>query len=448
MTWPARSDRQVLLLALAAGLPGTAAALALAWALPAPPWLRWGLSLLLPTVWIAGAQALRHRFTRPVQTIANLIGALRIGDYSVRARGARADDPLGLARLELNGLADHLRRQRLGGLEAGALLRAVLANLDAVVLALDDRGHIQFANRAAERLLGRSAESLVGASAVEAGLEPLLRRQTSPIVEHAFPGGAGRWDVRRATFRQEGVPHQLLVLSDVGQMLRQEERGAWRRLIRVLSHEINNSLTPIQSISRGLLDVMRRDPPPPDFDDDLAQGLGVIAGRAEALGRFMTSYARLARLPPPRRRRVEVSELVHRAVRLETRRPIRLVGGPPVALDADSDQLEQVLINLLANASEAAAETGGGVEVGWSVDARFVRLWIRDDGPGIAAATSLFVPFFTTKPHGSGIGLVLSQQIAEAHGGRVELVDREDARGCEARLVLPLKPEGGNPATL
>lgn len=433
-----RSDTRVLLLALAAGLPGTAAALALTLTLPVSTGVRWALGLLIPLLWIGFAEAARRQFARPLQTMANLIAAVRVGDYSTRARVFDADDPLGLASLELNQLTDRLRSLRLEGMEAAALLRAVLANLDVVVIALDGREHIQFANRAAEELLGAPDGTLAGAAARDV-LPGLLDVETPATVERTFPGGSGRWDLRRASFRQDGVPHTLLVLSDVGRVLRQEEREAWQRLIRVLSHEINNSLAPIQSISRGLLDGMRRDDRDPEWEEDAEQGLAVVASRAEALGRFMRSYARLARLPPPRKRPLEVRELVERAVRLETRAPIRLVPGPAATLHADPDQLDQALINLLANAAEAAAETGGGVEAGWDADGRSVTLWIRDEGPGIGSSGNLFVPFFTTKPNGSGIGLVLSRQIAEAHGGTLRLANRDDRTGCEARLVLPLR---------
>jgi nitrogen fixation/metabolism regulation signal transduction histidine kinase len=433
-----RTDIQLLLLALAAGLPGSAAALVLVWTMPVPPLVRGLVVVLVPVLWLGFADAARRRFERPLQTLANLIAAVRVGDYSARARVNSVEDPVGLASLELNLLTDQLRHSRLGEMEAAALLRAVLSNLDVVVIALDHREHIQFANRAAEELLDVPAGALAGAAAREL-LDELLDVETPATIERAFPGGSGRWDLRRASFRQEGVPHQLLVLSDVGRVLRQEERDAWRRLIRVLSHEINNSLTPIQSISRTLLTLMGHQPPAADRDTDLEQGLEVIASRAEALGRFMSSYARLARLPAPRKRPLEVRELVERAVRLETRAAIRLVPGPPATLRADPDQLDQVLINLLANATEAAAETGGGVEAGWDADGRSVTLWIRDEGPGIGSSGNLFVPFFTTKPNGSGIGLVLSRQIAEAHGGTLLLINRDDRPGCEARLVLPLR---------
>lgn len=432
-----RSDTRVLLLALAAALPGWIAAALLASGLAAAPWVRWSLGLGLAAASAGFAFAARRRFARPMETIANLIAALRVGDFSARATALRPDDPLGLARIELNQLSDRLRGVRLDELEAGALLRAVLSNLEAAVLALDGERRIQFANRAAEALLEAGPGALAGVPADDVGIGDLLEVETPATVERSFPGGSGRWDLRRATFRQGGVPHQLLVLSDVGRVLRQEERDAWRRIIRVLSHEINNSLTPIQSISRSLLDMKRRHRDAPDFDDDLDEGLEVIAGRAEALGRFMTSYARLARLPAPRPRPVSIGDMVSRAARLEMGGAVRLHEGPEVTIAIDPDQVDQAIINLLKNAVEAAAETGGGVDVGWDALPRQVLVWIRDEGPGIGATSNLFVPFFTTKKAGSGIGLVLSRHIAEAHGGTVELVDRADGPGCEARLVLP-----------
>jgi signal transduction histidine kinase len=252
-----------------------------------------------------------------------------------------------------------------------------------------------------------------------------------------FQGRLGRWDVRRTTFRQGGVPHQLLVLADLSQALRQEERQAWKRLIRVLSHEINNSLAPIKSMAESLLNLRARRPQPPDLEEDLQQGLVVIAGRSEALSRFMASYAELARLPAPSRGLVNVAGWIRRIAELETRLPVEVVAGPDVAVRADGDQLDQLLINLVNNAVDAALETGGGVEVGWDLRAGKLEVQVRDEGPGLLDTTNIFVPFFTTRPGGSGIGLVLSRQIAEGHGGALELRNRSDGSGCIATLTLP-----------
>lgn len=433
-----RYQSRILLLAFLASAPGVALGIGLLWATDAPGRTLWTVTLFVVGIWTGAAFALREQITRPLQTLANILGALREGDFSIRARGARGDDALGLALLEVNALTDILREQRIGALEATALLRTVMVEIDVVVLAFDADDRIVLANRAAERLLGQPAPRLLGRDAEELGLVTCLQGDTPRTMNASFPGGAGRWELRRTMFRQGGLPHQLLVLSDLTRALREEERQAWQRLIRVLGHEINNSLTPIQSIAGSLEDLLRQEPLPSDWREDLQNGLGVIRGRSAALGRFMASYARLARLPPPQRTSLAVDTWVRRVASLELRIPVRVIGGPPVTVSADGDQLDQLLINLVRNAADAALEMGGGVEIGWSTLPGLLELRVRDEGPGLPSTANLFVPFFTTKPQGSGIGLALSRQIADAHGGSLMLENRSDAQGCEARVLLPL----------
>ena len=420
------------------GLPGSLAALLMLWTGDYTPKVQWTLTVLIVSFWWGAAHALRQRVRFPLQTIANLLAALGEGDYSIRARGARRDDVLGDVLLEINSLGETLREQRLGVLEATALLRNVMAEIDVAIFAFDASGRLRLVNRAGERLLARPAERLLGLSAGDLGLAECLRGEPARTIQLTFPGGVGRWGVRRSTFRERGVAHQLLVLSDLSQALREEERLAWQRLVRVLGHELNNSLTPIKSVAGSLESLLTRAPRPADWEDDMQRGLSIIASRSEALSRFMQAYARLARLPPPRFQPVDVGTWVRRVVGLETRLPVRLEPGPQLTIEADKDQLEQLLINLLRNAVDAALETGGGVEVGWTKTFAYLELWVRDEGPGLSNTTNLFVPFFTTKPGGSGIGLVLCRQIAEAHSGALTLENRRDGPGCEARLRLPL----------
>jgi nitrogen fixation/metabolism regulation signal transduction histidine kinase len=432
-----RHQTQIFVLALLAGLPGMALSAILLWRGGYAGDTLWTAGIGIGGFWIVVAWMVRERAIRPLQTLSNLLAALREGDFSLRARGARPDDALGLALVEANALGETLREQRIGAMEATALLRRVMAEIDVAVFAIGDDGRVRLVNRAGERLLDRPAERLLGFPADEVELEGFLEGESPRTVEHAFPGGTGRWEVRRGPFRQGGRSHQLLVLADVSRVLREEERQAWQRLIRVLSHEINNSLAPIQSIAGTLQGMVDEDSVPGELGDDLRGGLAIISGRSRSLSRFMAEYARLARLPPPSLRPMDVGPWVRATAGLETRLPVRVVPGAPVEVPADPDQLDQLLINLVRNATDAALETGGGVRVGWSGDAENVEVWVEDDGPGLANTANLFVPFFTTKRNGTGIGLALSRQIAEAHGGTLTLENRSDARGCIARLVLP-----------
>ena len=433
-----RFDQRILLLALFAGFPAAAVALILLWTGDYTPKVQWTLTVLIVTVWTGCSFSVRHRVVLPLQTLSNLLAALRESDFSIRARGASGDDPLGAVMLEVNVLASTLHDQRLGALEASALLRTVMIEIDVAVFTFDRERALRLVNRAGERLLAQAAEQLLGRTADDLGLSGCLEGPSPRIEDVAFAGGAGRFELRRTTFRQGGVPHQLLVLADVSRPLRDEERQAWQRLIRVIGHEINNSLAPIKSIAGSLEAMLARESMPADWNEDMRRGLAVIAARSDSLSRFTTAYARLAKLPAPRLDEVHVPTLVERVTSVETRLAVRVDGGPDVMIRADPDQLEQLLINLVRNAVDAALQTAGGVTLGWKREGRTFNLWVEDEGTGVPNASNLFVPFFTTKPAGSGIGLVLSRQIAEAHGGTLTLENRADRQGARAYLRLPV----------
>jgi nitrogen fixation/metabolism regulation signal transduction histidine kinase len=403
--------------------------------------IRWTLAVLIVSFWWGLAFALRERVIRPLQTLSNLLAALREGDYSLRARAARGDDTLAEVMVEANALGEVFRDQRLGALEATALLRKVIQEIDVAVFAFDAEHRLRLINRAGEQLLAQPAERLMGLTAEDLGLADCLQGEPTHTLQRKFPGASSssvRWGISRSSFRERGLPHHLLVLSDFSAALREEERLAWQRLVRVLGHELNNSLTPINSMAGSLASLLSREPRLPDWEDDMKRGLRVIAARSEALSRFMGAYARLARLPKPRLQPVDVGPWVRRVVGLETRLPVTLCPGPELSIQADGDQLEQVLINLVRNGVDAALETMGGVQVGWRRNSAHLEVWVKDEGLGLSNTSNLFVPFFTTKPGGSGIGLALSRQIAEQHGGTLTLENRSDGHGCEARLRLPL----------
>jgi nitrogen fixation/metabolism regulation signal transduction histidine kinase len=399
--------------------------------------VQWTLTIIIAGCFLGFIASAREHVVHPLQTMTNLLAALREGDYSIRARGARADDALGEALLEINSLGETLRVQRLGAFEATALLRTIMAEIDVAVFTFDPDQRLRLVNRAGEHLLAQPIDKLLGRRASELGLAACLAAHEDAPLSLSFPGGSGRWGVRRSSFRERGLPHELLVLTDLSRTLREEERRAWQRLVRVLGHEMNNSLAPIKSIAGSLEALLRRETPPPDWQDDARSGLKSIASRADSLGRFMQAYARLAKLPPPQKEHVNLADLVRRVVSLEPRLSVNMTAGPELRIVADGAQIEQLLINLVHNAVDAALETHGQVSIGWREVGECVELFVADEGPGIMNPTNLFVPFFTTKPGGSGIGLALCRQIAEAHGGSLSLTNRPGGVGAEAVLRLP-----------
>ncbi len=430
-------EGRIVLLAILAGLPGSATALWILWTTDHASRTQWTLSVIIVAAWMGFALAVRERVVFPLQTLSNLLGALREGDFSVRGRSPRPDDALGEVMREVNTLGSTLREQRLGAMEATMLLRTVMREIDVAIFAFDEHERLRLVNRAGERLLASPPERLLGQTAEELELEACLDGPAQTTMQKVFPGGAGRFGVRRTRIRERGLPLELVVISDLTQALSEQELQAWQRLVRVLGHELNNSLAPIKSIAGSLVSIINRDPLAEDWREDMVRGLTVITSRSESLSRFIGAYARLAKLPRPQLQPLDVAASIGRAVSFETRLQVEIVPGPDLIVPGDPDQLEQVLINLLRNAADASLVTQGAVRIGWRRDGSMLEIWIKDDGPGLSGTANLFVPFFTTKPGGSGIGLVLSRQIAEGHGGALMLENRADGQGCIARLRLP-----------
>ncbi len=372
---------------------------------------------------------------RPLQTLSNVLASLREGDTSFRARGAGPQDAVSELAAEVNALADLLQKQRVRSLESTALVARMFEVMHTPLFAFDHENMLQLVNNIGLKLLGMPYSRCIGRGARELGLEDLLI--ASDHSTHAFGAGSARWLLRKAAFRQDGKPHMLLLLADVSLPLKEEEQAAWKRLIRVLGHELSNSLAPIKSIAGSLLAQV--DGLPEETQHDFRRGLSVVEARADALHRFVQSYRTLAQLPPPQSRPVPLAPLLERVVLLEQRLPVEIDAGPPVSLAADPDQLEQMFINLLANAADASLANGGRpVHVTWRSNDGDVEIVIEDSGMGIANPENLFVPFYTTKSAGSGIGLPLAQQIARAHHGEISLVNREDRTGARATVRLPL----------
>src|SRR5262245_20640930 len=429
-------EQAVVGLCLLGGLPAAGALVWIVWGQNYSFEVRWTLAAVVLAVWIGCAATAHQMVTRVLYLASNLLGALHEGDYSIRGTGAKPGSAADLVMKEINSLGDTLQRQRSEAVESTALLTSVMGAIDVAVFAFDMDEKLVLANPAAERLLNKRSADLLARDARALRLERYLTGETPRLIEGQFGAGA-RFELRRSTFYRDGKPHQLLVFADLSRALREEQQLAWQRIVRVLSHEINNSLTPIKSIAHSIKRMISRIPDVPRAAE-IQDGLNLIETRSGALGRFLRQYAQLAKLPKPQERPIKILPLAHRIAELENRLPIRVQADGDVQVEADPDQLEQLLINIVRNAVDATLETGGTVSIGWMSSDGFLEVRIDDEGPGLPDTSNLFVPFFTTKPQGSGIGLALSRQIAEAHGGTLSLENHAGARGCRATLRLPL----------
>lgn len=447
MTAPRARNLELTLtwLVVIGGLPGVVVSLVLAWMYVEAAELKWTLSVLVVLAWVIAASAAGQIVTRSLQLVTNLLGALREGDYSIRGLIAPHGTAMHGVMREVNDLGTTLQRQRTEAVESTALLTHVMEEIAVAVFAFDPSERVLLVNKAGEQLMGKTEAEMIGCSAQDFGFGEYLTGEPRRLVERTIVGRRGRFEIRRASFYRDGRPHHLVVMADLSQALREEEQAAWQRIVRVLSHEINNSLTPIKSIAHSIKRIIERAAgaaPALKFDrqDEVLQGLSLIEERSGALGRFLRAYAQLARLPKPQPKAVPVSPLIGRIVELENRMAVKSNGGPNLTVLADGDQLEQLLINIIRNAVDASIETKGGVTVAWRNVNDWLEVTIDDDGKGLPETSNLFVPFFTTKPNGSGIGLALSRQIAEAHGGTVTLENRAGAPGCRATLRIPARP--------
>lgn len=402
-----------------------------------------GIALLtvvvLVSLWLWFALAVRDQVREPMASLSNMIEALREGDYTLRGRGGSAGDCLVEVHAEVNALSDTMRHRRGRRVETAALLSKLLETVDIAIMTFDEQHRLASINRYGEELLAGRGQSNTLARAL--GLEGLLVPGMKKTVRGLFGNNQRRWQVTCQTFREHGRTHLLLVASDVSDTLRSEELSAWRRLIRVISHELNNSLTPIRTLSESMHKRLLQDTsqaPESSLNQSLKRAFELIATRATGLSRFVGRYAELAKLPSPVLQQLNLSDLIGRVCRLEEVEPAGNWRSASATVQADAILLEQALINLIRNAREAnRINNRNDIEINIATEPGFTTLEIIDQGPGLETPENAFVPFFTTKEQGSGIGLVLSRQILESHGGSLSLDNKPSGTGCVAALSLP-----------
>jgi nitrogen fixation/metabolism regulation signal transduction histidine kinase len=433
------TDLRLFLLVLSIAIP---AGLLLTWmsidgSLPAAAQALIGGILL---AWIAiVAAAVRGELLRHVRTLSNLVESIHSSDYSLK--GARAHEPGELAELyrQLNALTETLKDSRQNEQELLSVLEKVVSQINVAIIVCDAQDRIRLVNRLAGVLLKSPAEKLIGVDFAATVLAQVPVAAEPRVLDFSFPGAEGRWQVSQHYYRHQGRASRILFIADLKQVLSDEEIAAWQRLIRVISHEVNNSLTPITSLCETLANIVGR-PDSADYAEDMRKSLRVIAERASGLKEFIGIYARLARLPEPQKILFPVADLIARLRGFFADKTLEIAPVPELSLFGDPVHLEHALINLIKNALEASPGDAPAIELSFHVTEGLCEFRIADRGPGISNPDNLFVPFYTTKKEGAGIGLVLCRQIAARHHGHVSLANRSDGPGAVARLVLPLPP--------
>jgi nitrogen fixation/metabolism regulation signal transduction histidine kinase len=381
---------------------------------------------------------IRARVSFQFMTISVLLDGLEIGDYSLRGRRHRGDDSIDGVVVQINRLADELTRQRASAKESRLLLEKVIRQIGVAILAFDDRDEVVLANPAAVALYDFSSEEILKSNVAALGAEAMLAADNESVVELEFPNRSGRFHIRLDEFREQARVHRLVFLTDVRVLLRSEERRAWQDLIRVISHEINNSLAPISSISKTLQESAIDAEVAASGRSGLANGLKLIEERSAALKSFIQRFGQLSKLPEPEKEPVSIRQLVESVTPLFNEREILRQSDAEIILQADPVQMKQVLINIFKNADEAMPDSAGVITIEWSMRNQRLLIKITDEGSGIGNPDNLFVPLYTTKEHGSGLGLVLCRQVVEAHDGNLTISNRADARGCEVMIELPV----------
>lgn len=367
-------------------------------------------------------------------SLANLVEALNVGDYSLRAKvaseGAGHSDLVN----QINRLADSLTSARYDYKESQLLLAKLLKQVGVVIFACDEKNHITMANPAAEAFFSKPESKLVNLSLTDLDVSSLIDAKSNQVILLNINQSASRWHLFKNGFRDQGKQHNLFILSDMETVLSRQEQKAWKDLVRVLSHEINNSLSPIISLTSTLNKLTSTFDLDDDNKSDFQGGLTIIGERAARLNTFIKGYRQLASLPEPNKQPHDLVKVVQNTCEL-LGYAYEFNKIEACLLEFDAAQLEQCLINIIKNAYEANSQIPFKVTL--SKEGDFAVIAIRDFGPGVSNPDNLFVPLYTTKKQGTGIGLALCRQIVLGHNGHISL-DNHPEGGCHVQIKIPL----------
>ena len=409
--------------------------------------LSWStVGLLLVIIYTCLVIALYRLVITPFYSLTSLTEALKMEDYSLRAKSPFNQGIVAKLFNELSSLSQSLQINKSRYDQQMFLLYGLIEQLESPVLILDNKDQLQHANPAVSQLFSVPWQTLKQSPATKLGL----------VKENAFwrfnEGNPlnmdKKWQIKQSEFKENNNNYQLLMLNNISQELQKNEQQAWQNIIRILNHEVRNSLTPISALSQNLLEM-------PDLSpEQCQQAIKIIDSRSNNLLAFIDSYSDLAKLPQPTLQEFDLAELLQGIASLVQQVTINL--SSPLIITADKGQIEQVLLNLIKNAKEAQLSKGNinkgpepnkDIEVQIFTTEQQVIIKVLDQGCGIANSANLFVPFYTTKETGSGIGLALSRQILSNHQGELRLTNRTDLanatnkKGAVATIILPLISE-------
>ncbi|WP_144392852.1 sensor histidine kinase [Pleionea sediminis] len=397
------------------------------------------ITLLLLLVTGISANKLYEKIQNQFLTLSNILEAITKNDYTMRSRYYNEGDALGQLVKQINQLSDTLSKQKTQAAESQQLVKTIVQQIHVAIIALDEHKKITLANPEAQRLFGRYDHQIIGHTLDSLNINLLENIGREAVKEFQFPGRSGHFQIIKDQYFDEGKRHDIYFLTDIKVLLRKQERESWQKLVRVLSHEINNSLAPISSFAGTIRSIAKTQSLEQTFAEQLNESLSIIAERANGLKNFIDTYRQLTNTPSPNKQPLNFNKIVHQIASLFDDSHFETQLDVQDEIVADATLLEQVLINLIKNAKEAQNDSDKAITIKSHRMNNSFLIEVMDKGSGIQNSDNLFTPFYTTKKSGSGIGLALCRQIIDAHDGFISITNRKDTQGCTVSIELPVE---------